>query len=86
MGSHTEYLAQSIPMPDNNFHPVTRDRFFTVIKDLSDRNIDVHPSLRLTPYPFTSDWKKRNGEIIGISEDYLPGTALHETRYFLKNP
>lgn len=74
-------------MFDDNFHLVTRDQFFSAIKDLSERNIDVHPSLRHMDFPCTSDWKKRNREVVGISEDYLPdGSALYKTRYYLRTP
>lgn len=65
--------------------PVTRDEFFAFIQHLSDRQINVHPSIRRTDYPYTSDWKLNNGVIVGVSEGFYPeGSRTAQTRYFLK--
>jgi len=73
------------PVNLDGFTSVTREQFFAKIHELSNRAIDVHPSIRRTPYPYTSDWKKRSGEVVGVTEVFYPeGSALEATRYFLK--
>lgn len=60
---------------------VTREEFYRAM-----RGLNVHPSVRGGPWPYTSDWKLAGGAgiVVGRTEDYLvPGTAITETRYFL---
>lgn len=60
---------------------VTRQEFFAAV---GQKN--VHPSIRRTSWPYTTDWKLQAGigAIVGKSEDRLiPGSALTETLYFL---
>jgi hypothetical protein len=69
----------------DSFILVTREPFFAKIYELSSKAIDVHPSIKRTPYPYTSEWKKRSGEVVGVTEIFFPeGSALEATRYFLK--
>ena len=58
------------------FTSVTREQFFAKIHELSNRRIDVHPSIRRTPYPYISDWKKKSGECVGITEGFYPRVQL----------
>ncbi|MEB3209298.1 MAG: hypothetical protein VKK63_10335 [Synechococcus sp.] len=63
---------------------VTKDQFFETINRLSLNGVDVHPSIRRAPWPYTFDWKGRYGSVYGVTQDYLPeGSSLTKTRYFL---
>lgn len=43
---------------------VTRDHFYQIIGDF---RLDVHPSIRSGPYPYTTDWVLPSGRIIGTT-------------------
>lgn len=70
------------------FTPVAKDQFFTKITNYGKGGVDVHPSIRDTPFPYTRDWKKKNGETVGISKDYYAPGTKHPllTQYYLKTP
>jgi hypothetical protein len=69
------------PMSTNNLTPVTQEQFYARINELSKKGIDVHPSLRRTGYPYTADWKKRDGTVVGVSKDMCIGRG--DAQYFL---
>jgi hypothetical protein len=56
---------------------VSKEKFFRVIGPLN-----VHPSIRPTPYPYTSDWKDPHGTVYGKSTDRGDGGTV-ETDYYL---
>jgi hypothetical protein len=71
-------------MSTNNLTPVTQEQFYAIINELSKKGIDVHPYLRRTPYPYTSDWKKRDGTVVGVSKsERINGET---SQYFLVKP
>jgi hypothetical protein len=59
---------------------VTQDEFYAHIGPL-----DVHPSIRPGPWPYTSDWKLRSGLIVGKSVAvYINGkNGLTRNEYYL---
>jgi len=73
-------------MSTNNLTPVTQEQFYARINELSKKGIDVHPSLRSTPYPYTADWKKRDGTVVGVSKDHRIGGGRTVTQYFVVKP
>ncbi len=59
-------------------HEVTKDEFYAAMG-----RMDVHPQ-PVGPYPYTSLFKTKSGEVLGKAVDYFPeGKALYETRYYL---
>lgn len=56
---------------------VSKEEFFRVIGPLN-----VHPSIRPTKFPYTSDWKTPQGKLYGTSIDHVESGAII-TDYYL---
>jgi hypothetical protein len=62
---------------------VTKEEFYDLIYA---QKLDVHPYTRdVYNYPYTSDWKLRNGQLWGVSEGYLWSDGVYRpgSRYWL---
>lgn len=65
-------------IPHSKWKEVTKDEFHVSIG-----RQDVHP-YPVGRWPYTSEWRLRDGRVIGLTVDYLPdGEALTKCRYML---
>ena len=77
-------IGSSIRRKGNSMIEVDKKIFFDTVGPQ-----DVHPHIiNEYKYPYSSNWKLRNGKIIGKTVDYHPGghKGRIATKYFLFSP
>ena len=67
----------------NDYVEVSKEEFYDFICGLQ---INVHPYLVNSHFPFSADWNTSYGNTVAKTIDYIPeGKALAETKYLLRN-
>ena len=65
-------------MSEDAFREVSKDAFFARILPL-----DVNPQIQPGPWPYTSLWKLRSGQVVGKTVNFFPpGERLQKTSYW----